>query len=158
MIKNILKLVIGCWSFLPLMTSCHTAEKEKFDLLIVNASVPDIETGQVAYNQLIGIRQDTIRLVSGMKSVSHYGSEQTIDAKNGFVIPGLWDMHVHFRGGDSLITENRNLLPLFLSYGVTTVRDAGGDLTPSVLKWRRAIKKQEMVGPDIFTSGPKLDG
>ena len=45
-----------------------------------------------------------------------------------------------------------------MANGITTVRDAGGDLTSSVLKWRKAIENKKLVGPRIFTSGPKIDG
>ena len=55
------------------------------------------------------------------------------------MLPGFWDNHVHFRGGDSLIDANKNFLKLFLANGITTVRDAGGDLTSSVLEWKKAI-------------------
>lgn len=86
-----------------------------------------------------------------------YEALEILDAQNKYVMPGLWDMHVRFRGGDSLIQENKDLLPLFLAYGVTTVRDAGGDITPSVMDWRKQIQNGTLDGPSIFSSGPKLD-
>ena len=67
-------------------------------------------------------------------------------------------MHVHFGGGDTLIDENRNLLPLFIANGVTTVRDCAADLSPQVLAWRAGIAKGKILGPNIFTSGPKIEG
>ena len=45
-------------------------------------------------------------------------------------MPGLWDMHVHFGGGPELIEENKDLLPLYVAYGVTTVRDCAADISP----------------------------
>ena len=69
-------------------------------------------------------------------------------------MPGLWDNHVHFGGGEALIGENRNLLPLYLAHGVTTVRDAAGDLSPSVLEWRAQVAAGTLLGPTIYTSGP----
>ena len=75
-----------------------------------------------------------------------------------FAMPGLWDNHVHFGGGDALIDENRNLLPLYLAHGITAVRDATGDLSPSVLEWRAKVADGTLLGPTIFTSGPKLEG
>ncbi len=138
--------------------SCQPQTKQKFDLLILNASIVDVEAGQVSKKKLIGIDGDTIRLVADMNEASAFEGSREINAGNRYVMPGLWDMHVHFRGGDSLRQENKNLLPLFLSYGVTTVRDAGGDLTPSVLSWKNEIQGGRLPGPDIFTSGPKLDG
>jgi imidazolonepropionase-like amidohydrolase len=57
-----------------------------------------------------------------------------------------------------LVDDNKNLLKLFIANGITTVRDAGGDLTSQVIEWKKAIENEELLGPTIFTSGPKLDG
>lgn len=67
-------------------------------------------------------------------------------------------IHVHFRGGDTLIKANQDFLKLYIMNGVTTVRDAGGDLTTSVKTWNTQIIKGDLIGPTIFTSGPKIDG
>lgn len=42
--------------------------------------------------------------------------------------------------------------------GITTVRDAGGDLTSSVMAWKQQIENKSLVGPTIFSAGPKIDG
>jgi len=143
---------------LLLLSACDTKQKQSFDLLIVNANIIDVAHGEVSPNRMIGISEDTIRVVDDMTNRDLYEAKQVIDAQRKYVMPGLWDNHVHFRGGDSLIAENKNLLPLFLAYGVTTVRDAGGDITPSVLKWRSQIQEGKLAGSTIFSSGPKLDG
>ncbi len=65
---------------------------------------------------------------------------------------------MHFGGGDSLIAENRLLLPLFVANGIAAVRDAAGDLSSTVLAWRDSVARGELGGPRIFTSGPKLEG
>ncbi|QNP51064.1 hypothetical protein H9L05_13170 [Hymenobacter qilianensis] len=57
-------------------------------------------------------------------------------------------MHVHFRGGDTLTEANKNLLPLYMAHGITTVRDAGGDLTPAVYAWREQINAGKLAGPE----------
>lgn len=152
--KNV--LLISVLS-LVLCTSCGSG-KESADLLILNATVLDVETGEEIPGQLLAISGDSISAVASMDSRGGYEAKQVYDAQNSFVMPGLWDMHVHFRGGDTLVEENKDLLPLFLAYGVTTVRDAGGDITPSLMEWRKQIKNKELNGPSIFTSGPKLDG
>lgn len=130
----------------------------QYDLLITNATIVDVVGDTLIQNQYIAVSSDTIRYVGKMEDLGKYEAEIQIDANNEFVMPGLWDNHVHFRGGDTLIKQNENLLALFLAYGITNVRDAGGDLTPSVLKWKQEIENKELVGPEIFTSGPKLDG
>ncbi|GAB2772165.1 amidohydrolase family protein [Salinimicrobium soli] len=154
-IKNTL---FGTLIILLLASSCKENSKQEVDLLITNASVLDLETGTTTGGRLIAISGDTIREVADMENRDQFEAPEVYDASDQIVMPGLWDMHVHFRGGDTLIQENKELLPLFLAHGITTVRDAGGDITPSVLEWREQIEKGELAGPDIFTSGPKLDG
>lgn len=139
-------------------SSCQNAPKEKADLLILNATIVDVRSGKETKGQLVAISGDTILGVTPMENRNNFEAAEILDVENKFLMPGLWDMHVHFRGGDSLIEENKDLLPLFLAHGVTTVRDAGGDITPAVLEWREQIKNGNLSGPSIFTSGPKLDG
>jgi imidazolonepropionase-like amidohydrolase len=140
------------------IASCSTSEKTKLDLLIDHANVVDVKTGQLMANQQIGVRNDTIIFVREAGNNSDYAAGETIDAAGKFVIPGLWDMHVHFRGGNELIEENKNLLPLFIANGITGVREAGGDMTQEIFKWRAEIQSGQLIGPTIYTSGPKLDG
>ena len=128
------------------------------DLIITNINIIDVRTGLVAENRTIYISGDSILDVGNSHDALQYESLTTLDGKNMFAAPGLWDMHVHFRGGPSLIDENEDLFPLFLDYGVTTVRDAGGDITESVMNWRGQIAGADIEGPMIYTSGPKLDG
>ncbi|WP_251742628.1 amidohydrolase family protein [Gramella sp. AN32] len=138
--------------------SCNETEIENFDVLIINAKIVDVENNQIIENQFIGINSDTIRMVGKMESKDEYSATELIDAENKFLMPGLWDNHVHFRGGDSLVAENKDFLAMFLSYGITSVRDAGGDITPSLMEWKEQIANKRLAGPTIFTSGPKLDG
>ncbi|PJJ60469.1 amidohydrolase family protein [Hymenobacter chitinivorans] len=134
---------------------CANPPVQRYDLIIAHANVVDVETGQVRADQTLGIRDGRIAYVGKPAPMA---APQTVDARGRYLIPGLWDMHVHFRGGDSLAAANRNLLPLYLAHGVTTVRDAGGDLTPHIFRWRAQMAAGQLAGPRIFTSGPKLDG
>lgn len=140
-----------------LITGCSSDKKEQFDLVIKNGKIIDLETGNIA-QQDVFITNGRIKRISASKNNTIFESKKTIDAAGKFILPGFWDNHVHFRGGDSLIAANKNFLNLFIANGVTTVRDAGGDLTTSVLEWRKQIEKGNLVGPKIFTSGPKIDG
>lgn len=126
------------------------------DVVIHNANIIDVETGDIAKGQTIEIRDGTIAAIHS--NAPDIVANDSINASDKYVMPGLWDMHVHFRGGDSLVTENKDLLDLFIANGVTTVRDAGGDITPAILEWKKQIEHGEIDGPRIFTSGPKLDG
>ena len=145
----------GLW----LAAATAASARDQADLLIRHANVVDVASGKVGADQAIAVTGNTIMAVGPDRSISsRYSSATQIDATGKFVMPGLWDMHVHFGGGPELIEENANLLPLYVANGVTTVRDAAADLSPSVLHWRSEVANGQRLGPNIFTSGPKLEG
>ncbi|MCF2514600.1 amidohydrolase family protein [Sphingomonas sp. G124] len=132
--------------------------RERADVLIRHAAVVDVEHARIIPDQAIAIEGDTIRAVGPDRSLARkFAAPRTIDAAGKFVMPGLWDMHVHF-GGEELIGENKALLPLYVAFGVTTVRDCAEDISASVLEWRSGVAEGRLLGPTIYTSGPKLEG
>ena len=150
---------LTCFLLLAItMASCNYKETEAYDLVIYNAQIIDVENESVREGQSIFINDGEIVEVRKSIDKEQFIADRLIDANGKFVMPGLWDNHVHFRGGDTLVEENKDLLPLFLAYGITTVKDAGGDITPSVMEWKDQIANGDLDGPRIFSSGPKLDG
>lgn len=132
--------------------------QKRYSLVITNANIVDVVNGKILPNRLIAISGNTIEAVDDTRKAAAYKADRYFDAKGRYVMPGLWDMHIHLRGGDQTIEANKKLLKLFLAYGVTTVRECGGDITPEVMQWRAQTASGQLVGPRIFTSGPKLDG
>jgi imidazolonepropionase-like amidohydrolase len=119
----------------------------------------DVAGGKAVAHRSIAVAGDTILAVGSAKAIErHYTARQRIDARGQYVMPGLWDMHVHFGGGPALIEENKALLPLYVAHGITTVRDASGDLPNEVLAWRREIADGKLFGPTLLSSGPKIEG
>lgn len=83
-------------------------------------------------------------------------SARVIDGRGKFLIPGLWDMHVHIAGGHTDPSWSKDvLLPLLLASGITGVRDMGGDLQ-ALLSWKRDIESGALLGPHLVASGPWL--
>ncbi len=79
---------------------------------------------------------------------------KTIDASGQYLIPGLWDMHVHLTFDERLA----DVMPgSFLRYGVTSVRDTGG-LLANLLPMAEHMRSPEVLAPRVFFSGPLLDG
>jgi imidazolonepropionase-like amidohydrolase len=152
------RLFLLCLALVILLAGNSQPSAKKFTLVITNLNIVDVITGKVTRNRLLAISGDTIKAVDDTKMVARYKADRYFDGMGKYAMPGLWDMHVHFRGGDSLIGANKALLPLFLANGITTVRECGGDMTPSVMTWRKATESGQLAGPRIFTSGPKLDG
>lgn len=82
---------------------------------------------------------------------------QVVDGSGKYVIPGLWDMHVHMVFGDWLPADEKVILPLFVANGITGVRDMGGDLA-TLREWRARIAAGKSLGPRLVIAGPMLDG
>ena len=134
------------------------AQVQNIDVVIENINIVDVVGNKIIPNQTIYIQKDKIVAVEkySLSKKSTY-DKQKINGKGKFIMPSLWDMHVHF-GGDTLIEENKMLLPLYIAMGISHVRDCAGDISPSVIEWKKAIQNNQLMGPTIFTSGPKLEG
>ncbi|MFT3680500.1 MAG: amidohydrolase family protein [Ferruginibacter sp.] len=128
------------------------------DIIITNGTIINIETGRLEKGKAIVLKNGKIKAVINQPKIKMLKNYVTINAAGKFIMPGLWDMHVHFGGGDTLLEENKNLLPLYIANGITAVRDAAADISPAVLEWRRQVNEGILTGPTIFTSGPKIEG
>jgi imidazolonepropionase-like amidohydrolase len=76
---------------------------------------------------------------------------RVLNASGKYLIPGLWDMHVH------LSWTKATALPLLVANGVTSVRDLGSRLS-EIDEWRMKIAAGLLVGPRILRAGPILNG
>jgi imidazolonepropionase-like amidohydrolase len=126
-------------------------------IAITHVTVINPGTSTVQSNRTVVIIGDRITAVS---DASHWQSKQgtrVIDGTGRYLIPGLWDMHVHSAFGDWFPGGREIILPLFIANGVTGVRDMGGDL-PVLFAWRKQIAAGEIIGPRMVVSGPMLDG
>ena len=117
------------------------------DLLIRNVTVINIATGSTCAKCSILIHGDQIAQVG--IAIRASSKAQVINGAGKFVIPGLWDMHVHLGA--------RGQLPAFLAYGITGVRDMGSDLA-HVQEWRDEMQHGKLSGPHIETCGSPVDG
>ncbi len=84
-----------------------------------------------------------------------------VDATGKFVIPGLWDMHVHtlqsMTSGTESFDVHEAFFPLFVANGVTGVRDMNGD-TDILARVRQEVLRGEIPGPRVVAAGPIVDG
>jgi imidazolonepropionase-like amidohydrolase len=95
-----------------------------------------------------------ITAVGPSRAVPIPAGARVIEARGKYLIPGLWDMHVHTElAGIDL----HGFLGLYLANGVTGVRDMGGDFA-RIQGWREAIARGSLAGPRIVASGPYLNG
>jgi imidazolonepropionase-like amidohydrolase len=77
---------------------------------------------------------------------------RVVDATGKFLIPGLWDMHVHI--GDGAFDRD-SYLPLFVANGVTGVRVMTG--APEHHLWRSSVESGALLGPRMVIASGRID-
>lgn len=108
----------------------------------------DVETGQVHSNRTVLIAGRVITSMEDAETADLPLGSRIVDGSGKYLIPGLWDTHVH------LTPFGEAVLPLFVAYGVTAVRDAGS--TALIFRWRSEVAAGQRLGPRIWTSGRML--
>jgi imidazolonepropionase-like amidohydrolase len=117
--------------------------------VVWNVSIIDVDAGVAVPAVTVEISSGRITRVE--PAIAPKPANVTmVDGTGRFLIPGLWDAHVH------LTKLGEGSLSLFLANGVTSVRDMGSDLT-EVLQWRREIESGARPGPRIKTAGQILE-
>ena len=120
-------------------------------LVIENVTVVDA-VGGARENQTVVVEGDRITAVAEGGEIP--SAAVVVDGTGRFLIPGLWDMHVHLTYDEALVEA---MPRLFLGYGVTSVRDTGG-LLHELLPVVQTMRQEGAVAPRVFFSGPLLDG
>lgn len=113
---------------------------------ITHVMVVEVSTGKKLPDQTVVLQGDRILSVAPFDSAS-LPQGHVIDAHGHFLIPGLWDMHVHIQDLEDL--------PLYIANGVTGVRLMfGSKHTPSL----RAKIATVSVAPEVIFGSAIVDG
>ena len=123
---------------------------------ITHVAVVDTVSGKIKPDQTIVIAAGKITQIVPSAEFHPGTGTRIIEARGKYLIPGLWDMHVHIAGISADPKWSKDvILPLLTAMGVTGVRDMGGDL--GVLRaWKQEIEAGKLPGPHIFAGGPML--
>lgn len=123
-------------------------------LAITHVTVVDVASGGLVPGQNVIVRGGRIIAVGDTARVAVPAGATVVAGRGKFLIPGLWDMHVHALFDAEVA---RIFLPRFVAEGVTGVRDMGGKV--EVMRAARfAILAGTLVGPRIVAAGRILDG
>jgi imidazolonepropionase-like amidohydrolase len=153
-----LRLKFVCLLVAVLVFSSLTYAEDQPALALTHVTVFDGSGRSIKINQTIIITNRCITTIGPAASVKLSKNTRVIDARGKFLIPGLWDMHVHIAGlnADPALSK-QVLLPLLLANGITGIRDMGGDLE-ALLAWKRDVESGALLGPHIVAAGPFLAG
>ena len=121
--------------------------------VIKNISIIDPIDGLQA-NKHVVITNDIITMILNDDNEIIAKDDNIIDATGKFLIPGLWDAHIHF----SFDTSLAPYMPgLFIAHGITSVRDTGGPID-FVVKMKDLSLNDSIKNPNIYIAGPLIDG
>ncbi len=129
----------------------HPAPEPGITLAIVGVNVVPMIRDTVWRGQTVLIGGGRIARIGPAGAIAVPAGVRTIDAGGGYLVPGLWDMHVH------TLSQSDAFLPLFIAHGVTGVRDMGGYLD-SLRVVRARLAQGLTPAPRLFAPGPLLDG
>lgn len=135
-------------AFFSLIAGEATAET----FSIAGVTIIDVENGARREAQTVVIKDGRISKIGDTATIKKPAKATTIDAEGKFLIPGLWDMHVHSHREDRW----RYHYPLFLAHGVIGVRDAGSHLGSALaaMEWT----KDNPIAPHVIWGSPIIDG
>ena len=117
-------------------------------IAITHVAVIDATGAPAKADTTVVITDGRISAIGPSAQVIAPEGAQVVDATGKFLIPGLWDMHVHW--------YLERYLPLFIANGVTGVRLMWG--APLHQQWREKIERGDLVGPRMVIASRIVDG
>ncbi|PHK97285.1 hypothetical protein CGL56_17045 [Neolewinella marina] len=133
--------------------TCQRPEPLKGDVLITNVNVIDVERGVVVSSQQVLLRGDTIHAILDADQDRPLEATTVIEGEGRYLMPGLWDMHVHNTGDELMRTA---FLPLYIAHGITGIREMSG--LPEDFLMKDSVDQELLVGPTIVMGSPLVDG
>jgi hypothetical protein len=117
-------------------------------LVLTHATVIDMTGGPAKPDVTVIVTGDRITQMGKSREIHLPEDAQVVDATGKFLIPGLWDMHVHW--------YDKGYLPLFIANGVTRIRVMWGG--PLHHQWRKEIEAGALLGPRMVIASAIVDG
>ena len=119
--------------------------------VIANVTVIDVERGEALPGRWVRIDDGLIERIETISSANLLEGAEIIRADGQFLIPGLFDAHVHYTPAPD------SYGPLLVAHGVTCVRDLGA-MTEAIISLREQSRTTDIVAPDIICTGAIIDG
>jgi len=128
--------------------------------ILSHAHLIDCVEAKVRPDIAVLIADGRIRAILPSDEVGSVGDAQTIDLKGGYLMPGLWDVHIHpdylspheMPLADQVTLFGHRLAAALTESGITGMRCAGAHHFMDVA-WKRAFDSGQHIGPRLFASG-----
>lgn len=155
--KTLSSLLLFLFLLPALLLAQQEQTSQRKPLVFTHVTVIDATGAPAKPDMTVVITDERITALGRTGEIRVPQEAQVIDASGKFLIPGLWDMHVHtLRKGRPEV-----FFPLFIANGITSVRDMGSVLEDfaQLQDFRQQIATGTLIGPRIeAATGPFLDG
>jgi imidazolonepropionase-like amidohydrolase len=135
---------------LSLLATSQSTSQTPSQIAVTHVTVIDVRDGSINADMTVVVLGNRISVIGPSKATPLLKQAHIVDGRGQFLIPGLWDMHVHTDG-------DARALRLLLASGITGVRDMGGDVA-KLAESRRRIVAGQLAGPRLLFAGPMLNG
>jgi imidazolonepropionase-like amidohydrolase len=163
--REFMKNLVRILCLLPLV--CAHAQIPT--VAIRGITVVDVRDGSLHPGHTVLVVGNRIAAVGPVREVAVPDDADVVEAPGLYLIPGLWDMHVHSVANVALARSVKSVAPqdwhfaLFLAHGVTGVRNMGDGTVDVTLELSKLIRRQLAEGslrgpPRFLTAGPTIDG
>ena len=123
--------------------------------VVTNVAVVDVDAGQLQHGAVVAVANGRIIAVGKAAMNARYATRPIIDGRNRYLMPGLWDSHLH-----TVELSSRLHFPVLLANGVTTVRNMGDgcswrsafDCAPDAQAWSRDGANGAAILPAIVAT------
>ena len=99
------------------------------------------------------ISDGRIAAVAPSSKIKVPADAETLDGHGKYLIPGLWNMHVHL----GAYANGKRALSAYLAEGITGLRDMGSPLD-DILRLRQETDSGTFLGPHLVVAGPIIQG
>jgi len=146
-VKKIIGLLLLPLLLCPLVAT-ETSSTKPMTLAITHVTVIDATGAPARPDMTVLINGNRITEIGKSNEIRPPKNAEIENATGKFLIPGLWDMHVHW--------YEKDYLPLFIANGVTGIRIMWG--MPMHHQWRKEIEAGQLLGPHLLIASPLVDG
>jgi imidazolonepropionase-like amidohydrolase len=146
---------------------CEVSLAQGASIAFVDVTVLAMDGERLLTHQTIVTRDGSIVAVGPANMVKVSSESQTIDGRGRYLTPGLVDMHAHFLRPPNpgkkqdldfqrYLQYNELIAFLDIANGVTSIRNMYGH--PEIDRLSARIRKGELPGPTVYSTGPITDG
>jgi imidazolonepropionase-like amidohydrolase len=141
-----------------LLASPVTAEETKaatHDTAFLHVTVIDATGAPPRHDMTVLVSGGRISAIANAADAPVPEHARVVDGAGKYLIPGLWDMHVHMAWDDLMLRHRESLARLLVANGIVGVRDVGGDLKV-LQRWRQEVESGTAIGPHVVAGGSVL--